>query len=156
MLPISHDEVVHGKCIPHQQNARATTEQKFAGLRAFMGYMMAHPGKKLLFMGSEFAQFIEWDYENRAGLDAAGLRPHAQTAGLCAQELNHLYQEHARPVGRWTTRWEGFQWIVPDDYDPERHRLPAAWTKTGGEVIGGRATLRPVLREDYRIRRAPR
>jgi 1,4-alpha-glucan branching enzyme len=112
MLPLSHDEVVHMKGslinkMPGDNN------QKFAHLRTLYAYMMAHPGKKLLFMGGEIAQYAEWNFE--ASLDWHLLEsPLHSGLQKMVSELNALYRD-ARALHQYDEKREGFAWI--DDQD---------------------------------------
>lgn len=113
VLPLSHDEVVHGKK-SLVEKMPGDYWQKFANLRAFYGYWMAHPGKKLLFMGSEFAQFIEWKYYD--SLDWHLLEyPLHQKMHDFVKNLNAFYVEQ-KSLWEIDCDWKGFEWIDCHDY----------------------------------------
>jgi 1,4-alpha-glucan branching enzyme len=112
ILPISHDEVVHGKCSMIEKMPGDYYE-KFSLLKAFMGYMMTHPGKKLLFMGCEFAQFIEWDYKKELDWFLLDYESHNKFMTFM-KDLNKYYLDHSE-LYELDTTYDGFKWVIPND-----------------------------------------
>jgi 1,4-alpha-glucan branching enzyme len=112
ILPISHDEVVHGKCSMLDKMS-GPREMRFDSLKTFLAYMTAHPGKKLMFMGQEFAQFKEWNYRNGLDWDIKEFPEHKEMSEF-VRALNNFY---LRSAEFWENDydWSGFKWIVSDD-----------------------------------------
>lgn len=148
ILPLSHDEVVHGKkSLIDKMPGDAW--QKFANLRAYYGFMWAHPGKKLLFMGCEFAQGREWNFN--ASLDWHLLDdPNGWHAGVqhLVRDLNQTYRDNA-PLYELDFNPRGFEWLVVDDHENSIFAF-ARRDENAGEVIVI-SNFTPVPRNDYRI-----
>ena len=146
VLPISHDEVVHGKK-SLLDKMPGTYEEKFKGMKAFLGYMYAHPGKKLLFMGQEFGQFIEWDEKKQLDWFLLDYPAHRQLHDF-VKDLNGIYKKNS-PLWEIDYSWEGFRWLVADD---NTNSVVAFERKNKDEeCIVCICNFTPVTREGYSI-----
>ena len=147
VLPLSHDEVVHGKgsLLGKMPGDRW---QKFANLRAYFGFMWGHPGKKLLFMGGEFGQEREWNHNQSLDWHLLDDPLHGGVKDLI-RDLNHIYTSTPALYTR-DVEPGGFQWLVADDSD----NSVIAWARKGkaeGEVAIVVSNFTPVPREGYRV-----
>jgi 1,4-alpha-glucan branching enzyme len=145
LLPFSHDEVVHGK--QNMLHKMPGDEwQKFANLRLLYTYMFTHPGKKLLFMGCEFGQGLEWD--SAQTLDWYVLEyPFHQGVKALVRDLNRLY--HQTPaLFRYEFDWQGFEWI--DCHDSDQSILSFV-RRADDQFVVVIVNFTPVPRHGYRI-----
>ena len=146
LLPISHDEVSHGKGSLIKQMPGKYDEQ-FAGVRAFITYMYAHPGKKLVFMGTEIGQFDEWNHEEAIQWDLLEFEKHKKLRTFF-KELNKFYLD-CKPLYELDTVWKGFDWIHHDDYTNSVIAFKRA-DKNGDEIVSV-CNFQPIRRDEYCI-----
>lgn len=151
ILPISHDEVVHGKK-PLIDKMFGSYEQKFASMRTFLAFMFAHPGKKLMFMGAEIGEFIEWRYYEPLEWHLLENETHHKLQDY-VRALNKLYKAHPA-LYEIDDSWDGFEWLnVEDDANSiialARHAKPSGGMP--GEMICCIFNFTPVYHENYRL-----
>ncbi len=142
ILPISHDEVVHGKG-SMLSKMPGTAWEKFANLRAYYGFMWAHPGKKLLFMGQEFAQGAEWNHKQSLDWHQLDLPEHKGVQSL-VRDLNRVYRDNPALYVN-DTRAEGFAWIDGNDAEGSSY----SWVrkgKAGDPMIAVVCNMTPIER----------
>jgi 1,4-alpha-glucan branching enzyme len=147
ILVLSHDEVVHGKCSMISKMP-GDYWQKFAGLRVSYGFMYGHPGKKLLFMGGEFGQFIEWNYQQSLDWHLLGYEFHQKLQSY-VKDLNNLYKKE-RAMHQLDFSFEGFEWIDCNDSD----QGVFSFIRKGKEqedILIFVCNFTPVLYNNYRI-----
>jgi 1,4-alpha-glucan branching enzyme len=146
LLPLSHDEVVHGKK-SLLDKMPGDYWQKFANLRAFYGYFMGHPGKKLLFMGGEFGQFSEWSEERELDWLLLDFEMHANLQQYVRDINRYCRQDQA--FWQMDDNWQGFEWI--DCHDNLQSVISFLRKSQDGDFTVVLCNFTPVVRHDYRI-----
>ena len=146
VLPISHDEVVHGKG-SMLSKMPGDDWQRFANLRAYYGFMWGHPGKKLLFMGQEFAQLNEWDHSQQLPWHLLENAAHLGVQRLIT-DLNRLYRQTSA-LHQLDCEAAGFQWLILDDAENSIYAF-ARFDGRGGVAIV-LCNFTPVPRQNYRV-----
>ena len=147
VLAFSHDEVVHLKCSMLQKMS-GLYDDKFANLRALYGYMFAHPGKKLLFMGGEFGQFTEWDEKKELDWMVLAYPKHQGLQAWCAA-LGRLYRSEPA-LYEIEDSWEGFSWLNPDDAGRSSIAF-IRYPRTGGSPMVCVCNFTPVHYPEFHI-----
>lgn len=146
ILSISHDEVVHLKKSVFNK-MHGTDEEKYSSLRCFISYMMAHPGKKLNFMGTEFAQEREWDYEGQLSWELLEQENHKNFQNFF-KSINKFYLDSSE-LWEIDFSWEGFRWISSEDFSQNVIAFVRRNSKSGELIVV--CNFLPVQREDYKI-----
>ncbi len=146
ILPFSHDEVVHGKASMISK-IPGNYHEKFQGLKTLYAYQMAHPGKKLNFMGNEFGQFIEWDYTSQLDWLLLDYDSH-KWLNAFVKDLNNFYLNN-KPLYELDSTYDGFKWIVVDD-NLQNVVAFARYDKEGNSIIVVLNFSR-IKRENYEI-----
>ncbi|MGC8760139.1 MAG: 1,4-alpha-glucan branching protein GlgB [Bryobacteraceae bacterium] len=147
LLPVSHDEVVHGKA---SLIAKMPGDewQRFANVRAFLGYMYGHPGKKLLFMGCELGQYEEWNWQAQLRWDLLQYDFHRSLQEY-VRELNHFYVSEPT-LYEVDFHWNGFEWIDFQDVDSSVISFIRR-ARNGRDFTVWVCNFTPVVRQNYRI-----
>lgn len=146
ILPFSHDEVVHGKASMISKMP-GNYENRFSALKALYTFQTAHPGKKLNFMGNEFGQFIEWDYQKPLDWLLLGYESHAKLKDF-VKKLNHIYLEE-KALYELDDSYDGFKWIVVDDN--EQNVVAFYREDKKGDKLIAIISFSDVTRKDYRF-----
>jgi 1,4-alpha-glucan branching enzyme len=146
ILPISHDEVVHGKGSLYGKMP-GDTWRRLANLRAYLAFMWAHPGKQLLFMGCELAQEAEWSHERSIDWEALADPGHAGVQRL-VRDLNGVARQRSA-LWQVDSAASGFAWIAANDVDD--NALSFIRRSADGDPIVCLCNFSPVPRHDYRV-----
>lgn len=146
ILPLSHDEVVHGKK-SLLSKMPGEYKDKFSNLRAYLSYMYAHPGKKLVFMGSEFAQFIEWNEDRELDWNLLSFPSHKAHKDFC-RELFNFYKKNPA-LYEQDKSWEGFLWATVDD-NTNNVLAFFRFDKSGNAILSV-SNFSSVLQKNYKI-----